>query len=103
MKILAGILLLTFTVQSIAYTVSDKTIKKAHVNTGSGIYFQTNESMPNPDNCASAVWYQLDNSTYEKEAFSIILTAQATGNKVSLSLNGCVSGYPKVIWINTYK
>lgn len=86
-----------------AYLLSSKTIKKLHVNTGSGIYFQTNEAMQNPHNCASASWYIVArNSNYEKEVYSLLLAARASGAVVSISIDGCEGGYPKVAYVNTH-
>lgn len=94
--------LLTICNQVLAYGVSGKTISRAHVNISSGYYFNTNEEMVNPDGCGGAEWYKLQNGTYSKEAFSVVLSAKMSGKKVDFYLDGCASGYPQVIWINVH-
>lgn len=86
-----------------AYLLSSKTIKKLHVNTGSGIYFQTQETMQDPHNCGSADWYIVArNSNYEKEVYSLLLAARTSGALVSINIDGCEAGYPKVTYVNTH-
>ena len=87
---------------ALAYSVSNKTISKAHVNITSGYYFTTNEAILNPDSCGSSSWYRLAEGTYAKEAFSTVLTAKVSGKKVTFSINGCLGSYPKVEYINIH-
>ncbi len=98
--ILLVIILMSTNVQ--AYTVSNKSISKTHINISSGYYFRTNETMLNPDNCGSNAWYKLKNDVYTKEAFSLILAAKMSEKKMTFHLDGCASGYPKVGWINLH-
>jgi len=104
MKILLVFLLIVIPVYSFASaTVSGNTVKRAHVNLGSGIFFQTNQAMVNPDGCAGSAWYHLrPSSKYEKEGLSVLLSAKLSGKKVQFYLNGCANGYPAVDYINIY-
>ncbi len=87
---------------SVADTLGNKTIKKIHVNLGSGIYFETNEPFTKSgEDCSKDGLYQLaKDGGYEKEAYSLLLFAYASGRKVSFYVDGCYS-YPKVTWINS--
>ena len=102
-KYLIMCLMLGTTTSSFAGTVyGDKDVEGTHVNTESGFYFKT-ENMENPDNCPSNVWYHIKlDSTYAKEAFSVVLAAQMSNKKIEFSLNGCDSAnfYPQVDWVN---
>lgn len=86
-----------------ASLVGGKTISKVHVNVSSGIYFVTNERMLDPEGCGSDGYYKLmKGSDYEKEAYSMLLSARIAVSKVSFYISGCESGYPKVTYINTH-
>lgn len=83
--------------------LNDKTVKRIHVNLDSGIYFQTVQAMENLDGCNSISWYHIKpNSTYEKEALSILLSAKMSNKKVQFYLNDCANGFPSVNYINLY-
>lgn len=83
--------------------VSDRTLKKVHVNVGSGIYFQTDQAMINPDGCNGTAWYHVRPGTsYEKEVLSILLSAEMANKKITFYLNGCIDGYPAVDWVNVH-
>lgn len=87
----------------LSYGVSNQQAKKVHVNSGTGIYFQTEAPVKNPHNCTSDSWYRIgSNAEFSKEMFSILLTARSSGKKISFNIDGCLSGYPKVTWINTH-
>lgn len=58
--------------------------------------------MVNPDNCTSADWYKLKTDIYSKEAFSLVLSAKMSDEKVDFNLEGCAGGYPEAIWINVH-
>ena len=76
------------------------TIKNVIVNLSSGVHFQINETMPNPDACSSGAWYKIDSdSKYEKEAFALILSYQAQDKPITIYLKGCTGSYPKVEYI----
>ena len=81
---------------------SGKTISTVHVNIGSGYYFKTVEPMVDTENCGNSTWYKLKNSTYTKDAYSLILAAKMSGKKVEFYLKGCSGNYPQVDWINVY-
>ena len=102
-KILISALLLVVSASTFAEgSNTNKTISSTHVNIGSGYYFKTSENMLDADGCGSAAWYKLSSGTYSKEAFSLILSAQISGQKVDFYLKGCASGYPEVSWINVH-
>lgn len=101
-NVLAIVILFSFCSTAIASNQTNKTIKSAHVNIGSGYYFKTNEVMVDPGQCGNTAWYKLGSGTYAKEAFSVLLAAKMSGKKVDFHIDGCGSGYPKVIWINVH-
>ena len=93
-------LLLLPQVADAAVVLSAQHIKDVIVNLDSGIHFRTTEAMVNPDDCASGSWYKLDSeSKYEKEAFSLLLSAQARDKTITVYLNGCTGSYPKVSYV----
>lgn len=80
--------------------LQDKTIKEIIVNLESGIHFQINGSMPNPDGCNSDSWYKVDpNSNYEQAALSFLLAYEAQNKSITFKLEGCSGSYPKVKYI----
>jgi len=84
-----------------AENMSNKTIKEIIVNLNTGIHFQINETMVNPDACSSATWYKIESdSKYEKEALSLLLAYEAQSKPITFSLEGCTGGYPKVKYIH---
>jgi len=83
-----------------AYTV---TIEKAHVNTTSGFYFKTVETMQDPDDCTSStpIWYQINpTGEYSKELYATVLSAKALGRSMEIYLTDCIGTYPQVLWGN---
>jgi hypothetical protein len=81
-------------------TLPNKTIKNVIVNLNTGIHFQINETMENPDTCKSGGWYKISStSTYGKEAFSLLLAYEAQKKSITIHLNGCTGGYPAVKYI----
>ena len=57
----------------------------------SGTAFITTSNNENPDSCPSTHYLVLDTSQpFFKELYATIAAAQATGQTVSLSYNGCV-------------
>lgn len=80
--------------------VTDVTVTDVIVNLSTGVHFRTVEAIVNPGTCSNTTWYKLpSDSEYEKEAYSLLLTAQAQNKKVNIGLDGCTAGYPKVVWI----
>jgi hypothetical protein len=97
------IILFTILFSSVSFAgqaLSSKTIKNVIVNLTSGVHFQINEIMPNPDACANGSWYKIQSdSKYEKEALSILLSYQAQGKAITFYLSGCTAGYPNIGYI----
>lgn len=84
-----------------ANNMSNKTIKEIIVNLSTGIHFQINETMTNPDNCTLSSWYKIEtDSKYEKEALSMLLAYEAQNKPITFSLDGCTGSYPKVVYIH---
>ena len=52
----------------------------------------------NPDSCSAPNMLYLDTTQVEfKSAWAVVLSAYATGNTVSVNVNGCAGGRPIVI------
>lgn len=102
-NIVLGLLLLA-SISVHADTVGDKTIKMVHVHSSSGIYFETNEPFINPFSCTQDGIYRVSpGSQYEKEIFSILLSAKMANKKVTFHIpTGCPGGFVQVDWINTH-
>ncbi len=80
----------------------NETIKDILVKSTTGIHFRTVEEMTYPDGvtCTSTSWYKIDiNSSYQKEIYSLLLTAKAQGKTVTFYLDGCTGGYPNVSYV----
>ncbi len=55
---------------------------------------------PSDEPCTSKSWYKLESdSNYEKEIYSFLLSAQAQAKTITIHLEGCTGGYPKVRWV----
>lgn len=95
------IVLMAVSPASIAATeMVDKTIKDIIVNLTTGVHFRINESSKNNEGCASDEWFQLDpESTYKKEALSLLLSYEAQNKAITFHLSGCTNSYPKVKYI----
>ncbi len=81
---------------------SGVSIKDIIVNSTSGIHFRTTEAMVNPssETCTSTSWYKIEpDSAYEKELYSFLLSAQAQGKTITIHLEGCTGGYPKIGYV----
>jgi len=77
-----------------------KTIKTVIVNLDTGIHFKINQSHANDQGCGSNSWFKLPSgSTYEKEAYSMLLAFQAQNKPITFYLNGCTGGFPSVSYI----
>ena len=75
-------------------------IRNVIVNLENGAHFRTVESMVNPDECKSDTWYKFDSSSpYGKEAYSLLLSAQAQNKQISFYLSGCTGDYPKISYV----
>ena len=80
----------------------DETIKDILVKSTTGIHFRTVGAMthPNGEECTSTSWYKIDiNSDYQKEIYSLLLTAKAQSKTVTFYLDGCTGGYPKILYV----
>lgn len=99
-KIFAVAALLFVSTSLSAATHGGKTVSKVLVNSGSGVYFSTHQPMVDAENCGSSGYYHvMRGSEYEKEMFSTLLAAKASGSKVTFSLSGCDNGYPRVTYV----
>lgn len=84
-------------------SVSGHVVETVHIHVSTGIHFRTNQPVNNPDGCASASWYKVaTGGPYEKEVLSLLLTAKASGDKVSFYIDGCAGSYPKVVYLNIH-
>lgn len=82
-------------------THGEKTISKVWVNSSSGVYFAIHQPMVDVEGCGSnTLHHVMRGAEYEKEMFSVLLTAKASGSKVTFSISGCDSGFPRVTWIS---
>lgn len=51
----------------------------------------------NPNNCADMTYLALDTKAANfKEMYSAVMTAQISGQTVSLNYDGCLGNYPKI-------
>lgn len=104
--ILASFLAIGISTNAMANTVKGVTVSKTHVHTSSGLYFSTNETMKNPENCSgdsdAPGFYVLRQGDYTKEAFSVLLAAHMSNKKINIHLQGCNGIYPIVDWVQVY-
>ncbi|GAB2504031.1 hypothetical protein GCM10008940_02220 [Microbulbifer agarilyticus] len=101
--LMTPLFLLALTPPSYADSIMDQTIRVVHISFDTGIYFQTNEKMVDPDNCGSTNWYRIEKgNTYEKEAYSLLLAGHTSGKLVNIGLNGCAGESPRITWINIH-
>jgi len=71
-----------------------------------GFYFKTKEVMQDPELCGRTSWYRFAEAKYNKEAFSLLLAAHLSGDKIDFYISGCSGlypSYPVVRWINITK
>lgn len=66
--------------------------------THNGTLVQLEGSMINPDGCAATAWYIYpDSAPRAPFGQSMLLTTFSAGKSMTLSLEGCFEGYPKII------
>jgi hypothetical protein len=71
------------------------TISNIQANTNGTFYVITSSMTYNPDSCTNLSWLYLSDTSY-KFVVATLLTAQATGQSISLYYNGCTSNYPNI-------
>ncbi|WP_010380219.1 hypothetical protein [Pseudoalteromonas rubra] len=66
-----------------------------------GIVLRLESKAHNPSNCSLEDHYFIRNTNpmYD-EMFSLILAAKKSGSEISVKVNGCDNGRPKVIWVS---
>ncbi len=63
-------------------------------------YFTPATAHVNPDGCARSTPFRIDRTQENsKEVFQMLLTAKASGLKVRAYLAGCLSSYPKILYL----
>lgn len=70
------------------------TITNIQANTNGYFYVNTSGNQ-NLDSCTANNWLVVSDTTY-KFVVATLLSAQATGQTVSLYYNGCINGYPNI-------
>lgn len=93
--------LLSSTAQANAWANSS-TVKRYYPQTHT--YFQLNETMINPAGCASIWYYAIaSNNPWQEEFRRVLLTALASGKKVSVAVSStpgdCLGQYPRVTYM----
>jgi hypothetical protein len=64
----------------------------------------THSNQINPDGCASAAHFLLSDTYVKyKEVYALLLAANLSGKKVSISVSGCLQGFPLIKHVALYR
>lgn len=90
------VLITSVTQVSAAGWVGGTELKNVYPAYNGGAYFQF-DSMDNPDGCANANWYFVDEALAgSQKIFATALAAAVSGKTISLYVSGCTGNYPTV-------
>jgi hypothetical protein len=68
-----------------------------------GLLIRLKSAPQNPDNCPSSSFYIYpDNAPRATLVQSMLLSAQASGKRVEIFVDGCYENYPRIIHVSTF-